>query len=329
KHRKKSYGLCLLVVLLFMLHSNAQSDSDRRNVGALKKIPNCFVEPTYRQVDTGQVSSHAYRYIISQLYSTIAGVQPGGLLSGGSFDPVAGSFALNYAQELKIPKKVDISKWPDSMYCNANTNDLLPQANHSWFLALTAGGSIISNNIGVLFNNSKFNAGSSVTGKLLIPLGNSLIIGGPGVDSVLKKKQAIEYQRWSDKTKIWRAVNSTYTRINLDETATKREQETLTIADLRKQSRAVQGELDKIATQKSEDSAKYIAYRLKLSDSLLSLIAQADSLERDRFALKLKLDSLHFIEGVIVGDEQNAADRDANWAHYGERQYMKIDSFYD
>ncbi len=214
-----------LSFLFLFLHSNAQSDPNGVKPPAGPKIPNCFVEPSYRFVDTDQVvGSRAYRYIISQFYSTLAGAQSGGLASAGTFDPVAGTFSLNYAQEIKIPKNVDLTKLSPADYCNTNLNDLKAHAKRSWFLSLSAGGSIISNNIGVLFNNSKFNSGTTFTGKLFIPINNSIIIGGPETDSVLKKKQAIEYQRWSDKKKIWRTVKSSYVDLNLDETTAKRDQ---------------------------------------------------------------------------------------------------------
>ena len=130
-------------------------------------------------------------------------------------------------------------------------------------------------------------------------------------------------------------MKSTYVSLNLEETSAKRDQEMLNITALKKQAEAVKAELDKAIAAgeaaKGDQTAftKYVAYRLKLSDSLLNLVTQADSLERDLFALQLKQDSLNFIKQVIVADEQQAPGRNANWAHYGMRQYMKIDSFYD
>ncbi len=111
--------------------------------------------------------------------------------------------------------------------------------------------------------------------------------------------------------------------------------EKLTAIALRKQYDAVKAELDKTiatgdAVQDDPDLWPiYVGYRLKLADSLLSLQAQSDSLERDYFALIQKQDSLTYIRKVIVADEQHTVSPNGNLALYGVRQYNKIDSFYD
>lgn len=325
---------CLLALLLFSSYANGQSGTPELNQSGLRKLPNCFVEPGYRAADTNQpIGNRAFRYILSQIYGTLAGGQPGGLVSAGSFDPVAGSFSINFAKELRIPKRA--APVPDSLYCNSNPEDLKPQANHSWFLSVTAGGSIISNNIGVLFNNSKFNTGTTVTGKLFIPLHNSIIMHGHDLDSIFKKKQAIEYQRWSDKKKAWSTIKSNFAQLNLEENSAKWDHEKLTVAALRKQAGAVKGELNKaIASGKETDPgspvfAAIVSQRLKLADSLLGIESQADSLERDMRALQLKQDSLTFIRKIISDDENHTNTGNGNFANYGIQQYKKIDSIYD
>ncbi|HWK07686.1 MAG TPA: hypothetical protein VNS58_28840 [Puia sp.] len=326
-----------LSFLFLFFHTNGQSDTKKIKQSVILPLPDCFVEPGYRFVDTNQViGDRSYRHTISQIYNTLAGGQSGGLASAGTFDPVAGTFSLNYAQEIKIARKHTITMTDSDVYCNSNLEDFKGHAKHSWFLSLSAGGSIIGNNIGVLFNNSKFNSGATITGKILIPLHNSIIIGGYDADGVFKKKQAIEYQRWSDKKKIWSTVKSSYADLNLDETMAKRDQEKLSAAALRNKAKKVKEELDKdiiygiAAVGDSAAFAACVNERLTLADSLLTIDSQADSLDKDQFTLQLKQDSLNYIKKVILADEQRAPHRpNTNLSNYGIKQYQKIDSFYD
>ena len=278
--------------LAFLCALPAQAQQQKKD----SACTTCFVYPTLRSFNGDKaISERTYRQIRSQTFGSIAGSQGqgGSLATFCSFDPVAGDFKLNYTQEIGV----DVKKKSGG------------KTKNSVFLSISAGGNLIGNNIGVLFDNSKFSAGTNVTGKLFIPLSNSDIVSGLDADQLNQKKKDLELSRWTAKMKVWQALdlghirtNIAYARQNIDKAASDR------IA-LRK----IKSSLEKTLADPSA----------KLLDSLYKISNQLDDMGRDSLIQIIKLDSLLSVERAV----QNRSSPDS--ANYGYRLYKSIDTFYD
>jgi hypothetical protein len=350
--KKTILGIVFFEMMLMLLTSpllKAQNDSSlvkEKKAPAIQPCPYCFTDPKLRTVDAAlPIGNRSFRRIIAQLYSNISTGQgqTSNPLSSGSFDPVAGTFQIAYAQELKISSKntKDSCTLPADTYCNTNPDDLKSPAPKSWFLNISAGGGVTSNNIGVLFNNSKFNSGVNVTGKLLIPINNSIMLDGPARKVIVQKKIDLEYKRWNEKKKIWNTINSPAITDNIRDVEAHMKKDALDIDAAKK-------DLDAVSTllKQQEDAAikedpssdlykKIAALRVKLADSLLGIRTNIDSLSRSFQNNKRRVDSMSNILNTVMVDEYNASHPDKkNWPDadlslYGKKLYDGIDSFCD
>ena len=325
----RSFLIQLFLVSLVSLTAAAQSGGREKSKKPLKQLPNSYIEPVYRIVDPSQtISDKTFHKIMNQNYSSIASGQGQGvsLANFGSFDPVAGICKLNYFTIINFKDK--------SKKKNGNPGK-------SWYLNLSAGGNIIGNNIGVLFNNSKFNSGMNVTGKLHIPVGkNSIMIGGRDADALFKKKQDLEYQRWAEKMKVWNTVNVDYIQNNIADIQGKIDQAKIKLNQKRQDSTNVKEAMEKLlgsikairdsATEQSNKSL--IAWNAQLTDSLMRISGEIDAMVKDNLLLTLQLDSLNTVNRIVSWDTKHTAGELApfpNYAHYGSLLYQEIDKHYD
>jgi hypothetical protein len=316
----------LFASLCFVVSLSAQTTGKKKPP---KTLENIYVEPVYKKLpfkDT--LDAPAFRRVTNQIYSSIATGQGQGvaLANYGSFDPVAGNFKLNYFRIIN-PVGAGSKKDPGK----------------SWYLNLSAGGNIIGNNTGVLFNNSKFNSGANLTGKVYIPLpGNSIMIDGRDAELAGQKKQELEYQRWLEKRKVWTTLNVgsvqdhiKATQVRIDQSDLESVQNRKDYAQCREDAKALEMLIDSLnragQVPTDPDYKAQVAWNAKLTDKLLQLSSRTDSLLKDSVILSIRMDSLQRMKSIIFADA-GLMTRDSteySYSHYGIQLYQEINKRYD
>ena len=280
---------------------------------------NCFTYPALRPVSTDTaINDRTYREIRARTFSAIAngGDQAGSLATFGSFDPVAGNFKLNYTQEIPVgvPRPAAGSQLPAApidnppcAFCNP-ADASAPRSVNSWFLNVSAAGYLVGNNIGVLFDNSKFNSATSIAGKLFIPVHNSYMVSGLSADALNARKKQLEQDRWLAKLAVWQELDTMRLKTSL---AYAREKASAASADrqtLRKTIRTLETGHE----------------NPRLVDSLYKCLNRIDTMVRDSVAQQLLVDSLDELLQIAQNKSPNP-----DYANYGFRLYRQIDMQYD
>ncbi|HMI63949.1 MAG TPA: hypothetical protein VK518_23695 [Puia sp.] len=206
---------------------------------------------TFAQTSGDTIANKTWYKKINQSFGLIATGQgeAANLANYGSFDPVNGVFKLN-------------------IFGPIGSTDTRRAA----FFSVDAGGNIEGDNTGVLFNNSKFNSGLNVTGKLHLPLFAFLDISQNEADSIsagiTKLRREMEMQQLQARQQF----DSTHLSIQYINDA----------AHLRAIGRKLQGARGSISgLQTALTTSKDSLEILKITDSLLSLFKQEASLQTD------------------------------------------------
>ena len=354
---------CFLNAFLFPISFLAYS----QNKDSIPPIQMRYLAPSLCPVDTVQsISNKGYLNIVDKNYSSIAtGLGQGVSLSDyGAVDPVAGTFSINFYRMIKwhsitIQDTATVDAIYPKNYCpasyNASTSGI-----KNWYLNITGSGSIIGNNTAVLFDNSKFNSGLTITAKLHIPVGKChgyIFLNGSNADTLYQWKKNVEYQRWAAKKKIWDALQPTRVHNFIEANTSKIIQDSIdyfndsiyagscrqAVDSMAKRMDSLKKQIDNLG-QISKHNPNYLLYEStfvsevmpfkKLTDSLQKLIDTADSLSSAITFLKSQNDSARIIEKVVVYDtipfnKRSNSAPDPAMANYGNGLFTGIDNFYD
>ena len=331
----------LLFLITFSSFVHAQQNTDSN-----PPKQNHYLDPSVCPVKVNTIlSNKGFLNILDKYYSSIAtGLGPGvSLTDYGAIDPVAGTFTLNVFRIIKWHNNKPIDDIGDPNhpvnYCPVNQNASIAGMKN-WYVNLTAAGSIIGNNTAVLFNNSKFNSGLTVTGKVHIPVGlHHILLEGKNTDSLYQWKKNLENQRWAEKRAVWTALQPRHVQSFIDAIRSKQIKDSLDRKQADSDAVLCSYKVDSLRVRIKNINVTENAYKsdieayVKYSDSLQKLFTLSDSLGTENVILKEKIDSACQLEKVVLYDalpKPHSTRPPVDWvANYGDGLYTDIDSKYN
>lgn len=212
------------------------------------------------------ISAKSWYKKIAQTFGSLATGQRDAvnLANYGAFDPLNGAFKLNLFGPLN----------PSA-------------ATRVWFFNASGEGKIVGDNIGVLFNNSKFNTSTKLTGKVHYPLFklSDINVSGNEIDAINYKIKVLEDEKVTRQMGVRRSSDSAFVLHSYRRDTIRMRQTIQALSAIENELRAAN---DHIAGLGERDTAAL----MKATTKAIELSAKKGSLFGDSLRLKGRVDSL-------------------------------------